>query len=676
MVASNTLRERMVDRQIRSRGITDERTLEAMRKVPREEFVSEGLEEFAYEDSPLPIEEGQTISQPLIVALMIEALEVKPGDRALEIGAGSGYAAAVLSRVAREVFAVERFESLAAMANARMKRLGYNNVRILRGDGTLGWPEYAPYDVIMVSAGGPEVPESLLKQLAVGGRLVIPVGTDQRSQKLLRIRRTSEHQYQQDSLGSVQFVPLIGTEGWSLDGLPLAPHRARRPLRITHPKAANLTGLIAQNAEPFSEIAQAPLDPLIDRIGDARVVLIGEATHGTSEFYRMRARVTQELIQRKGFTVVAIEGDWPDTRTIDRYVRGQPRASVPPIREPAFSRFPTWMWRNHEMRDFVHWLAEHNKGLAPDKQVSIHGLDLYSLNNSIGAVLDYLDRVDPVAAESARIRYGCFSPWEMDPATYGRAAVSGRLRSCEDDVVQVMIDLFKQRMKYLAEDDEAFFDAERNATVIREAERYYRTMYYGSRDSWNLRDRHMFETLEAVLAYRGQGGSARAVVWAHNSHIGNAAATEMSVRGEFNIGQLAKERFGVGDGGAYAVGFGTDHGTVAAASNWDEPMQVMTVRPSHQDSYERLCHDTNMAAFLLPLGRTADPELRSELLNPHLERAIGVVYRPDTEIVSHYFQAALPAQFDEYIWFDQTIAVRPVQTHETAGLPETYPFGL
>jgi protein-L-isoaspartate(D-aspartate) O-methyltransferase len=565
-------RQQMVERQIAARGVTDARTLDAMRAVPRERFVPDNLVEFAYEDVPLPIEEGQTISQPLIVATMIEALELEPGDRALEIGAGSGYAAAVLSRVADEVYAVERFETLANLARTRMKRLGYDNVHILCGDGTLGWPEHAPYAGIMVSAGGPAVPESLLRQLAIGGRLVIPVGSETRSQDLLRIRRTGVHDYDEESLGRVQFVPLIGTEGWggSLDGLPVAPRRAKRPLRITPPKGSRLSALIAEHAEPLPSIDDAPLDGLLDRIGSARVVLIGEASHGTSEFYRMRARITRELIERHGFTIVAIEGDWPDTQMIDTYVRARP---APALREPAFSRFPTWMWRNHETRHFIDWLAEHNHDADQRQQVSVHGLDLYSLNNSIGAVLDYLDRVDPVAAESARLRYSCFSPWEMDPATYGRAAVSGRLASCEDEAVAALTDLLKARMERLADDGEAFFDAERNATVIREAERYYRTMYYGSRDSWNLRDRHMFETLEAALQHRG--GDSKAVVWAHNSHVGNAAATEMGTRGELNIGQLARERFGAG---ACAVGFGTDRGTVAAASNWDEPMQIMAVR--------------------------------------------------------------------------------------------------
>lgn len=662
-------RERMVQQQIVARGVKDDATLAAMRSVARERFVPESLEEFAYDDTPLPIEDGQTISQPFVVALMVEALELEATDRVLEVGAGSGYAAAVLSRIAAEVFAVERHEELATLAQRRAERLGYDNVSILHGDGTLGWPEHAPYDAIIVSAGGPEIPESLLQQLKVGGRLVIPVGAELRTQELLRVRRTGDHAYDRESLGRVQFVPLVGSEGWAVDGMPVASRRAPRPLRIVTPKPRQLSRLIAECAEPFQDIEQADLGPLLQRIGTARLVLIGEATHGTAEFYRMRARITQELITRQGFNIVALEADWPDTRLIDRYVRGQ---SGPPLRTPAFSRFPTWMWRNRETRDFIDWLADHNGRCDdPRSHVSVHGLDLYSLYNSIGAVLDYLDRVDPVAANEARVRYGCFTPWEMDPATYGRAAVSGRIAACENEAVDTLTRLIEQRPEYLARDGETFFDAERNATVIRDAERYYRIMYYGSRDSWNLRDRHMFETLQAVLKHRGD--HARVVVWAHNSHVGNAKATEMGTRGEVNIGQMARETFGLD---AYLIGFGTDHGTVAAASNWDEPVEFMTVRPAHPDSYERLFHKTGMPAFMLHLREPADRKVRDDLLEPHLERAIGVIYRPDTEILSHYFQAALPAQFDEYVWFDETTAVHPLETHETAGVPETYPFGL
>jgi protein-L-isoaspartate(D-aspartate) O-methyltransferase len=430
-----------------------------------------------------------------------------------------------------------------------------------------------------------------------------------------------------------------------------------------------LASLVDEGCQPFGVPDQANLDPLLERVGNARVVLIGEASHGTSEFYRMRARITRELIERKGFNVVAIEGDWPDVAAIDAHVRPEVRRAPA---SKAFSRFPTWMWRNEETREFVDWLFEHNSGVWDvEHQVGMYGLDLYSLSTSIQAVLDFLDRVDPKAAEVARVRYGCFTPWETDPSVYGRAVSAGRLEACEDEVLSVLADLLERRLEYEVDDGAAVFDAERNATVIREAERYYRIMYRGSRESWNLRDTHMFDVLRATLMHRGD--DAKAVVWAHNSHVGNAQATEMGLRGELNIGQLASQFFG---DEAYSIGFGTHHGTVAAASNWGEPVQFMRVRPSHPDSYERVCHATEHAGFLLPLRHPAVPEVREYLLAPHLERAIGVIYRPESELLSHYFQAALPAQFDEYVWIDETSAVRPLEQFELAGVPDTYPFAL
>ena len=662
-------RREMVDRQIVSRGVSDSLVLSAMREVPREQFVPSEMREYAYDDSPLPIEEGQTISQPYIVALMAESLGLGREDRVLEIGAGSGYAAAVLSRIAREVFAIERLPQLADLAQQRARDLGYENIRVHCGDGTLGWSEHAPYDAIIVAAGGPEIPRSLLEQLEIGGRLVIPVGEDLRTQELLRLERTEEHKFKRTKLGKVQFVPLIGSEGWAADGTPVAPRRASKPLRVVTREGRSLSDLIAANCEPFSTVEEADLSGIIRRIGDARVVLIGEASHGTSEFYRMRARITRDLIVRRGFNAVAIEGDYPDTSTIDAAVCGRAR---PELRTQPFSRFPTWMWHNEEMKAFVHWARDFNEAISyPQRQVRIYGLDIYSLYNSIGAVLDFLDRVDPEAAESARVRYGCFSPWETDPATYGRAAVSGQLKGCEDEVVRTLSELLENRVKYALEDQDELFDAERNATVVKEAERYYRIMYSGNRDSWNLRDNHMFQTLEAVIRHRG--AAARVVVWAHNSHVGYAPATEMGVRGELNIGQLARDAWGPL---CYSIGFGTHTGTVAAASNWDEPVQIMSVQPSHQDSYERLCHDTDISAFFLPLLHPRSQALREALNHPHLERAIGVIYRPDTEILSHYFHAALPIQFDEYIWLNQTHAVTPIDTTPGTGVPETYPFGL
>ena len=657
-------REEMVQRQLAGRGIVDERVLDAMREVPRERFVPENYREMTYRDGPLPIEQGQTISQPYIVALMAEALELDEDDRILEVGAGSGYAAAVLSRIGAEVYAIEYHDELAELAGERLEALGYGNAEVRQGDGTRGWPGQAPFDAILVSAGGPDVPPTLLDQLAVGGRMVIPVGDRTRSQELLRVRKTDEHEYSQDSLGRVQFVPLVGSEGWQA-GEPSVPAKPKGPKHSV--KRQRLTERINDACEPFDDIESADIAPIIERIGDARVVLIGEASHGTSEFYRMRARITRALIEQAGFNVVGIEADWPDTSMVDRWVRGW---EGPDLAEPPFSRFPKWMWRNHEMLEFVDWLAGHNRRQDdPRRMTSIHGLDLYSLYNSIHTVLDYLDRVDPAAADRARQRYGCFSPWEKEPATYGRATVSGQREDCEDEVVETLMDLLHRHMEYRSADGEALFDTEQNARVVQSAERYYRVMYYGSRESWNLRDRHMFSTLQSALAHRGEG--ARAVVWAHNSHVGDAESTEMGMRGETNIGHLAREKFG---DQAYLIGFGTDRGTVAAASNWDEPMQVMRVRPSHSDSYEQVFNQAEQHRFALPLRDAVSEDLRDELASPRLERAIGVIYRPETERISHYFEAVLPRQFDEYIWFDETTAVRPLESRDNDALDDDHPL--
>ena len=653
----------MVQEQIAVRGIRDRRVLAAMRKVPREKFLHESLAEFAYQDTPLPIESDQTISQPYIVAYMTECLGLKGGEKVLEIGTGSGYAAAVLAEVAGVVYTIERYENLAASATERLARLGYGNVHVLHGDGTRGWPEHAPYDAILVAAGGPEIPTSLREQLAIGGRLVIPVGPTARSQKLVRITRVAEHRYDEAELIAVAFVPLIGQEGWQEGAERPTRERAKPAPPVS---ARPLASLLADACEPFDQIDSANLDALIERIGDARVVLLGEATHGTSEFYRMRARITRELIQRKGFTIIAAEADWPDAARIDHYIRHLEHPAADWI---AFTRFPTWMWRNHEVRELVDWLREHNGKLAAERRTGFHGLDLYSLYTSISAVLTYLDDVDPKTAAVARRRYGCLSPWESDPATYGYAALTETYRSCESDVVRMLEALLASRLRYLGADGERYFDAVQNARLVEQAERYYRLMYYGGSASWNHRDTHMFETLQRVMEVRGAG--AKAVVWAHNSHLGDASATEMGARGEINVGQLCREALG---NAVYSIGFGTDHGTVAAASDWGAAMEVKEVRPSDARSYERLCHATRVPRFMV--GLRAEGDLRAALLEPRLERAIGVIYRPETELASHYFMAHLPRQFDEYIWFDESRAVQPLKAQEVAGMPETYPYGL
>ena len=661
-------RQEMVDRQIAGRDITNETVLRAMRTVPREAFVPEGLQEFAYDDNPLPIAEGQTISQPYVVALMLQAAGLGPGDRVLDVGTGSGYAAALASRIAAEVFTIERHATLAESAKAVFARLGYDNITVATGDGSLGWPEEAPFDAILVAAGGPKVPEALKHQLAVGGRLVIPVGAEERVQTLLRVRRTDDGSFEEDDLGGVAFVPLIGKEGWS--DRPSEGSGLKWARSLTRwARSETPASVVRAAAEPLPPLDDAEFGAQFDRFASARVVLLGEATHGTSEFYRARARITQRLIERHGFTIVAVEADWPDAARIDRYVRH--RTAVPQ-EEKAFTRFPSWMWRNLEVHELIEWLREHNAGVDPTKRAGFYGLDLYNLNSSIRAVVGYLDQVDPEAARVARERYGCLTPWQSDPVTYGRAALSSGFRNCEQAVTAQLRELLDRQLDYMRRDGESFLDAARNASLVAAAERYYRVMYYGSRESWNLRDGHMFDTLEATLAARG--AESKAVVWAHNSHIGNAAATEMGwTRGELNIGQLCRERFG---DAARLIGFGTDHGTVAAATDWDGPLEIKQVRPALPDSYERLSHETGVPSFLLDLRGEHRAALVSAFKPRLLERAIGVIYRPETERWSHYFDADLPEQFDAWVWFDETRAVTPLADEHGRGMPETYPFGI
>jgi erythromycin esterase-like protein len=428
--------------------------------------------------------------------------------------------------------------------------------------------------------------------------------------------------------------------------------------------------IVREHGEELPPISDAgAFGAMFDRFADAKVVLLGEATHGTSEFYRARAAITRRLIEEHGFNIVSVEADWPDAARIDAYVRHR---GVPDGDDIAFERFPTWMWRNEEVADFVNWLRDHNKELPVDQRVEFRGLDVYSLNSSIRAVLDYLHKVDPEAAAEARGRYGCLSPWQSDPAQYGRAVMTGRKRPCDEALLTQLEEILARRLEYLHADGggEAFFDAVQNARIVHAAAHYYRIMYEGSTESWNLRDRHMFDTLQSLLARRE---SAKAVVWAHNSHIGNAAATAMGWQGEFNIGELCRTAY---RGDAVLIGFGTDRGTVAAASDWDSPMEIKDVRPARPDSHERVFRDAGLGCFLTDWRENGQQDLKDALARPRLERAIGVIYRPETELYSHYFEAVLAEQFDAYVWFDETKAVTPLTRAHGEGMPETYPFGL
>jgi erythromycin esterase-like protein len=418
-------------------------------------------------------------------------------------------------------------------------------------------------------------------------------------------------------------------------------------------------------------------DPLLQLIGDARLVLLGEASHGTHEFYRERARITQRLITEKRFNAVAVEADWPDAYRINRWVRcaGTDHSAIEALGD--FQRFPRWMWRNRDVLAFVDWLRQHNQQQRTGNRVGFYGLDLYSLFRSIEAVIGFLEQVDPEAARRARYRYGCFEDFGEDTQAYGYAAEFGLTQSCEDQAVQQLLELQRQAGA-LSRDgsipDDEFFHAEQNARLVRNAEEYYRTMLRGRISSWNLRDNHMAETLEALITHLDRRhGHSKVVVWEHNSHIGDARATAMGEAGEWNIGQLSREHFGAD---AVLVGFSTYHGTVTAASDWDAPAERKRVRPGLSGSWEALFHGLDIPAFLLPLR---ERRFVTALDRTRLERAIGVIYRPETERMSHYFEARIAEQFDALIHVDQTRAVEPLDRTagwETGEAPETYPSGL
>jgi len=449
----------------------------------------------------------------------------------------------------------------------------------------------------------------------------------------------------------------------------------------------------AQNPNPDSALIKAlretayPMagsardyDPLIGRIGEARFALLGEASHGTHEFYYERAEITKCLIAEKNFTAVAVEADWPDAYRLNRYVRGASDDVDAAEALADFRRFPTWMWRNTVMVEFIEWLRAHNDALPPGtEKVGFYGLDLYSLHASMKAVLRYLEKVDPEAAKRARERYSCFDHVGEDTQGYGLMTRLNLSKSCEEEVVRQLLEMQRRAADYMRRDgrlaDDELFYAEQNARLVKNAEAYYRSVFLEEVSSWNLRDRHMAETLDALTAHLGRKGSrAKIAVWEHNSHLGDARATEMGQRGELNVGQLTREKYG---SEAVLVGFTTHHGTVTAASDWGEPAERKRVRPALAGSYEALFHAAGRDRFLLIVN---DSDMLAQQLGvARLERAIGVIYRPETERQSHYFRARLPNQFDAVLHFDETRAVKPLETTEgwEAGeLPETFPFAV
>jgi erythromycin esterase-like protein len=430
--------------------------------------------------------------------------------------------------------------------------------------------------------------------------------------------------------------------------------------------------------------APTDFDRLLGRIGDARFVLLGEATHGTHEFYRLRAELSKRLIREKGFTAIAVEADWPSAYRVNRYVRGLGTDADAAEALSEFRGFPQWMWRNADVLDLVGWLREYDDHVRdPAQRVGFYGLDVYSLEASIAAVIAYLERRDPVAARTARKRYACFDTFGTDPRRYGAEAARGIANDCEREVIDQLVELQQHRTQLLhdeglvAEDEQ--FEAEQNARVVARAEEYYRSLYLGYVSSWNLRDTHMMDTLDALSHHLGRhparrGEPAKIIVWAHNAHVGDSAATQRSAHGEIDLGHLCRERH---PHDTVLVGFTTYSGTVTAASDWGEPAERKRVRAGLPGSYEALFHHTGMRRLLLLLDELGDAT--GALHEPRLQRAIGVVYRPETERTSHYVRVSLPAQLDAVIHLDDTRALEPLDRTalwDRGELPETFPTGL
>ncbi len=428
-------------------------------------------------------------------------------------------------------------------------------------------------------------------------------------------------------------------------------------------------------------------DAAIDLIGDAQLVLLGEATHGTHEFYRARMELTKRLLAERKFDGIAVECDWPDALRVSRFIQGRSNDTGVPDATPEsalenFQRFPRWMWRNTDVLALVRWLRRFNDGIPDlENKIGFFGLDLYSLRSSMEAVIRYLSKVDPHAASLARARYACFDHLAEDPQRYGYATTFGMKKNCEEEVIGQLIGMSSNLEKFSRSDgvagsDEAFY-AEQNARVAQNAEAYYRAMFQGRNESWNLRDTHMADTLDALRSHlaKRRGGAGKIVVWAHNSHLGDARATEMGAHGQINLGQLVRERYGLGV--PFLLGFTTHSGTVRAASDWESPSELKTVLPAREDSIEHLLHVAKPGNFLLPIrGRE---KLSEQLHVQRLERAIGVVYLPESERLSHYFYSDLASQFDAVIHFDKTRAVKPLDPSANmvhVEIPETYPTGI
>lgn len=441
--------------------------------------------------------------------------------------------------------------------------------------------------------------------------------------------------------------------------------------RFTTAGTSDMSQLV-ERIQQISQPLDGPehLDPLLERVGDAHYVLLGEASHGTSEYYTWRARISQRLIEEKGFSFIAVEGDWPDCYRVNRYVKGWPDSGAS-AREVlgAYERWPTWMWANQEVVDLAEWLREYNTQRSEEEKVGFYGLDVYSLWDSLDAVIKYLQETDPDSVPAAQQAFRCFEPYGQDAQDYAWATTLVPT-TCEDEAVALLSELCSKAMQYREDDPEAFFNAEQNALVAKNAELYYRTMMRGSSASWNVRDHHMTDTLDRLMQHYGP--EAKGIVWEHNTHIGDARATDMASAGMVNVGQLVRERHGVED--SVLVGFSSHRGGVIAGASWGAQMQRMPVPPGREGSYEDALHRAGEDSKLLIFSRAED---MGALLDPRGHRAIGVVYDPARERHGNYVPTVLPLRYDAVLYIDETHPLRPLHLEpETGGEAETFPYGV
>ena len=628
MHALDRAQERMVAEQVESRGVRDAVLLQALRDVPREAFVSERHREFACHDVPLRLDASVEIPPAFSVAMLLEASELRAGHRVLEIGTGAGYLTAVLSRVVGLVVTIEWNAARAGVAEKRLHALGYRNVTVLQRPPTVGCAEAAPFDAIVVSTRCMGLPTPLLPQLRVGGVFAMSVGETQRAQRLLRIRRTGASAFHPEALGPAALVPVgvrvVGTNPPD----PLAVPVTRIRARDASPAEA-LRGV----CEPFSDDFDAVAARLATRVNGSQVVVMGGASDGTRQFHALRARLTRRLLEHEGFEVLAIDGD----------VEGTGIGSDAPLAAPV------WSLRNPETTALLEWMRATASGPRP---LATCGLDVFARIRSLRTALRHMQLQDARAADAARVRYASLTPWQSDAEAFDHASAMGRLGRMVPALAGRLCTDHARRVAAARASGRWHADPQLVEGMRRDAPSHYEEMLRGHPEAWSMRNRHLADALHALQ--RSRGGEARVVVWTTGPNAGHAGATEMGARGEASLGQLVRERLG---SRACLIGMGTHHGSVTVASAWDGAPQVRAVPDAHRDSCERLLHETGMPRFLLPLRSLTGGEAHAALAAPRLQRFCGPVYSPENELRSHCYQTSLPAQFDEYAWFDETEAL-------------------